>query len=85
MGVSFQRNCGAASVGVLQNNLVLSVELMMQISYSKYSLKPTFERFPFVSVNIYTVFSWVTHPHYNPELSTGKVLNEDCRGMSLPC
>ena len=25
-GVSFQRNCGAASVGVLQDNLVLSTE-----------------------------------------------------------
>ena len=28
-GVSFQRNCGAASVGVLQDNLVLSTELIM--------------------------------------------------------
>ena len=28
-GVSFQRNCGAASVGVLQDNLVLSTELTM--------------------------------------------------------
>ena len=26
-GVSFERNCGAASVGVLQDNLVLSTEL----------------------------------------------------------
>ena len=28
-GVSFKRNCGAASVGVLQDNLVLSTELIM--------------------------------------------------------
>ena len=28
-GVSFYRNCGAASVGVLQDNLVLSTELKM--------------------------------------------------------
>ena len=28
-GVSFYRNCGAASVGVLQDNLVLSTELTM--------------------------------------------------------
>ena len=28
-GVSFQKNCGAASVGVLQDNLVLSTELIM--------------------------------------------------------
>ena len=28
-GVSFYRNCGAASVGVLQDNLVLSTELIM--------------------------------------------------------
>ena len=28
-GVSFQRNCGAALVGVLQDNLVLSTELTM--------------------------------------------------------
>ena len=27
-GVSFLRNCGAASVGVLQDNLVLSTELI---------------------------------------------------------
>ena len=28
-GASFYRNCGAASVGVLQDNLVLSTELTM--------------------------------------------------------
>ena len=28
-GVSFYRNCGAASVGVLQDNLILSTELIM--------------------------------------------------------
>ena len=28
-GVSFERDCGAASVGVLQDNLVLSTELTM--------------------------------------------------------
>ena len=28
-GVHFYRNCGAASVGVLQDNLVLSTELIM--------------------------------------------------------
>ena len=28
-GVIFLRNCGAASVGVLQDNLVLSTELTM--------------------------------------------------------
>ena len=28
-GVSFERNCGAASVGVLQDNYVLSTELTM--------------------------------------------------------
>ena len=28
-GVSFLRNCGAASVGILQDNLVLSTELTM--------------------------------------------------------
>ena len=29
MGASFQRNCGAASVGVFQDNLVLSTGLIM--------------------------------------------------------
>ena len=28
-GASFKRNCGAASVGVLQDNLVLSTGLIM--------------------------------------------------------
>ena len=34
-GVSFQRNCGAASMGVLQDNLDLSTELIMQIGLRK--------------------------------------------------
>ena len=34
-GASFQRNCGAASVGVLQDNLVLSTGLIMRIGHRK--------------------------------------------------
>ena len=41
-GVSFKRKCGAASVGVLQDNLVLSTGLIMWISHGKEIRKLTF-------------------------------------------
>ena len=40
--ISFWRNCGAASVGVLQNNVVLSTELTMWIGHRKEILKLMF-------------------------------------------
>ena len=42
-GISFQRNCGAASVGVLQDNLVLSPELIMGVGHRKEIRKLTFQ------------------------------------------
>ena len=41
-GVSFKRNCGAASVAVLQDNLVLSTGLIMWIGHRKEIRKLTF-------------------------------------------
>ena len=41
-GVSFSRNCSAALVGVLQDNLVLSTELTMWISHHREIRKLTF-------------------------------------------
>ena len=42
-GASFQRNCGAASVGVLQDTLVLSTGLIMLIGQRKEIRKLTLQ------------------------------------------
>ena len=44
-GVSFWRNCGAASVGVLQDNLVLSTKLIMWIGHCNQMRKLMFQAF----------------------------------------